>query len=130
MAVRIYPVTIGYGSWTIRRGYSSDEPIFGSREFGSTRLALPAHPQGVLLWMGRFTTPVYRGGSVAAVDMQTLMESLAEGIHQLTLPIPTEHRITGVLGATLTAQPLEIQPPVRSSRGLLSGWAVEWIEVP
>lgn len=130
MAIRVYPLDVGYDRWRIWRVYTSDEPIFGSLDLGSTSLALPAHPQGLLLWRGQLATPVYPGGSAGAQTMQTLMESLDEGLHQLRIPIPVESRIDSILGSTLVVQPVRVRPPIRDSRGVVSSWTVDWWEVP
>lgn len=130
MALRVYPVTIGFVQWQAWRAYSSDESPYGSVEFASTALFIPIRPIGVLLWSGRFSTPVYSGRDPARVTMRTLMESLDQGIHTLMLPVPLDQRQSGILTDSLTVQPISVEPTVRNARGIESGWTVDWIEVP
>ena len=84
---------------------------------------------GVLLWRGEFQTPVYGPRDAMWVTVRTLMEGVDHGINQLTLPVPADQRRTGVLGATITAQPVRVDAPLRGSRGQTAGWAVSWVEV-
>ena len=130
MALLNYPLAWGYQQWRAWRAYSSDRSPFEDTDFIPAGLPIPVRPQGVLLWRGVFTTPIYGPRDPQGDAVRALMESLDQGVNTLTLPVPVDQRNTGILGESLTVQPVTVDPSVRDSRGIIRGWTVEWVEIP
>lgn len=132
MAAVAYPAGMGFQRWHAWREYSSGDLAaqLGPLRYLPGSLSPVVRTTGVLLWRGRFTTPVFGPRDVAWYTIRAVMEQLDGGINHLTLVPPADQRSGTSIPNPLAAQPIRVEAPERGSRGEDRGWTVEWVQRP